>query len=240
MAAVAPLYPPVQRLALCQTVAAVGGVAIDGMRTAFGSHAGAAFFFDQASRTAERASFGARDADIDEYERDWSRMDLVGSAVLDRGVPVHNWEVYCESALPLLYTEFGRRFDLYHYVSAPLFGTRGNVVGLMNICRRARQRPFSSAEVRLAAAFAGFISAALVRVQNDRSSAPQNVLPGTLTPREWQVARMAAAGRNNLEIALQLGLARETVKQTLRRVFRKVEVNGRVQMAAKLAAHGLL
>lgn len=59
-----------------------------------------------------------------------------------------------------------------------------------------------------------------------------------LARRETQVARLAAAGRNNVEIARALGIARETVKQTLRRVYRKLEVNGRAQMAATMAARG--
>jgi DNA-binding CsgD family transcriptional regulator len=54
------------------------------------------------------------------------------------------------------------------------------------------------------------------------------------------VARLASAGRNNVEIALRLGIARETVKQTLRRVYRKLNVTGRAQMAAVLAQRGSL
>ena len=61
----------------------------------------------------------------------------------------------------------------------------------------------------------------------------------SLSPRELQIARLAARGRNNPEIALQLGLARETVKQTLRRAFRKLDARGRAQMAAKLVSSGM-
>jgi DNA-binding CsgD family transcriptional regulator len=61
----------------------------------------------------------------------------------------------------------------------------------------------------------------------------------TLSGRELQMARLVAAGRSNIEIALELGIARETVKQTLRRVYRKLDVNGRAQMAATLVLEGL-
>jgi DNA-binding CsgD family transcriptional regulator len=61
-----------------------------------------------------------------------------------------------------------------------------------------------------------------------------------LAPRELQVARLAAGGHNNLEIARALGLARETIQQALRRVYSKLQVSGRAQMAATLAVRGLL
>jgi DNA-binding CsgD family transcriptional regulator len=234
------LYPPVQRLARCRTVTDVSGVAIDGMRAAFGSHVGAAIFFDESLQTTDLTVFGARDVDLEEYQRDWRSTDLVCSAVVERAVPVHNWEVYREDAPPPLYTQFGRRLDLYHYLSAPLFGAHGTIVGFLNVCRRARLRPFAAMDTRLAGSFAGFISATLARVRAEASRSSETSATDMLTAREWQVARLAAAGRNNLEIALQLGLARETVKHTLRRVFRKLGANGRAQMVAKLASRGLL
>ena len=67
---------------------------------------------------------------------------------------------------------------------------------------------------------------------------PEGRSYAVLSYRELQVARLAAAGRNNLEIALQVGIARETVKQTLRRVYTKLGVNGRAQMASTMAARG--
>ena len=84
----------------------------------------------------------------------------------------------------------------------------------------------------------GFVSATLARVTELRT---EEAGPSAgLSFRELEAARLAAAGRNNVEIALRLGIARETVKQTLRRVYRKLDVNGRAQMAAVLARHGVL
>ena len=48
------------------------------------------------------------------------------------------------------------------------------------------------------------------------------------------------SGRDRAHATSPRRLARETVKQTLRRVFRKLDVNGRAQMAAKLASLQLL
>ncbi len=236
------LHPALQSLAQCQTLSDIGGVAIDGMRGAFGSHVGGCFFFDDALRTSHITAFGTRNVEDDalEYQREWVPADLVYKAAFERGAPAHNWQIYREDRLPLLYTQFGRRFDMYHYLVAPLFGSRGDIAGVLSFCRSARLRPFVASDLAMAATFTGFLSATLARVTACDPDASQGVAADTLTAREWQVARLAAAGRNNLEIALQLGLARETVKQTLRRVFRKIDVNGRAQMAAKLASCRLL
>lgn len=58
--------------------------------------------------------------------------------------------------------------------------------------------------------------------------------PG-LTPRELQVLAEIAAGQHNREIAADLGIAPDTVKGIVRRVFRKLGVRNRAQAAALAA-----
>jgi DNA-binding CsgD family transcriptional regulator len=62
----------------------------------------------------------------------------------------------------------------------------------------------------------------------------------SLTPRELEVARLVATGRDNREIAIHLGIARETVKQTLRRVYQRLGVRTRAEMTANLARQKLI
>jgi DNA-binding CsgD family transcriptional regulator len=130
----------------------------------------------------------------------------------------------------------GKRLLIYHYMSAPIFGSRGTLVGALNYCRRPQDRPFDVHALAMASALSGFVSATLARVTG--SAMPEDDGDAVLSHRELQVARLAAAGRNNLEIALQIGIARETVKQTLRRVYKKLGVNGRAQMASTMATRG--
>jgi DNA-binding CsgD family transcriptional regulator len=56
--------------------------------------------------------------------------------------------------------------------------------------------------------------------------------PAVLSPREREVARLAAAGLTNRAIAEQLSLSRRTVENHLHRVFGKLGVARRHDLAA--------
>ena len=56
-----------------------------------------------------------------------------------------------------------------------------------------------------------------------------------LTPSELRVARLAAQGRTNREIAYELYVTLKTVEGHLARAYAKLEITGRGQLARALA-----
>jgi DNA-binding CsgD family transcriptional regulator len=60
-----------------------------------------------------------------------------------------------------------------------------------------------------------------------------------LSPQELQVARIAARGQNNIEVAAALFVSRKTVEAHLTRVYRKLGIRSRTQLARILLANGI-
>ncbi|MDP9491127.1 MAG: helix-turn-helix transcriptional regulator [Actinomycetota bacterium] len=63
----------------------------------------------------------------------------------------------------------------------------------------------------------------------------RHVERGELTPTEDQVARLAASGAKNREIAEALFMSVKTVEWTLSKVYGKLEVRSKVELARKIA-----
>ncbi len=63
---------------------------------------------------------------------------------------------------------------------------------------------------------------------------------GYLSPREHQALKHVAFGLSNLEIGKQLGISRETVKEHVRAVIRKLEVRDRTGATAWAWANGVV
>jgi DNA-binding CsgD family transcriptional regulator len=60
--------------------------------------------------------------------------------------------------------------------------------------------------------------------------------PLELTPTEEQVAKLAAIGRTNREVAKELFISPKTVEANLARAYRKLGIASRAELGAVMAA----
>ncbi|MEV0028000.1 AAA family ATPase [Nocardia sp. NPDC050793] len=95
-------------------------------------------------------------------------------------------------------------------------------------------RRLSGARETFAAAGATQLVAAATTVQRRLAGGRAPGGPATLTPREREVAELAARGHPNKEIAHRLYLSPRTVEDHLSRILRKLDLTGRAGIAHKL------
>jgi DNA-binding CsgD family transcriptional regulator len=180
---------------------------------------------------------GLRQIHVEEYMTYWRSRDPILAAAVTRRLAVRDADVPdCRAQTrPPICFDFAKRLGVGAYLVAPVYGPDGGIAGTFHLCRRAHDSPFRVEHVEKMMVFSGFLSAMLARLHV--SNKEPNV---ELAPREYQVALLAGRGLTNPDIARQLGLARETVKQTLRRVYRKASVGSRTELAVHLARLGWL
>jgi DNA-binding CsgD family transcriptional regulator len=108
--------------------------------------------------------------------------------------------------------------------------------------RRQKRRSHAGAQLRTAyrmfdamgaAAFARRTRVELLAV-GGHPPEPAELAGPDLTPQETQVARLAAARVTNAEIATRLFVTTSTVEYHLTKVFRKLSITSRRQLAAAL------
>jgi DNA-binding NarL/FixJ family response regulator len=104
------------------------------------------------------------------------------------------------------------------------------------ILRRLKQKRRSRAALQAAVATFERLGARLwtASAEDELRRTAARRAPVGLTETEMQIARLAASGLSNPEIAAQVFVSRKTVEANLGRVYRKLGISSRVQLARAL------
>lgn len=202
----------------------------------FGVQRWGIYLFDEQSRLAAVDVCGVANVDafVECYEKVGRAVDPVLSYVVERHAPAHEelvlppggWK-QCE-----LYQRCCAYYDHEHIMTGPIVGS-GRLIGTVHFARVGDKPAFGSEEIVNLSAVCTHLSACIATLQT-RQTRPHSQLATRLTPRELQVAELVAQGLTNAEIGVQLWITRNSVKQALKRMFRKLNVSTRTEMVACL------
>jgi DNA-binding CsgD family transcriptional regulator len=158
----------------------------------------------------------------------------VARYIAERHTPVHEGLVTTPKAWKLICP----RPDHWHVMAGPII-ERSQVVGSVGCTRDKSMPAFDTQDLADLSAICLHLSAwtATVRFARSTTLEPQHQSFSTnrLTPRELQIANLVALGRTNAEIGNELWITENSVKQALKRMFRKLGVSSRTEMVAQLS-----
>jgi DNA-binding CsgD family transcriptional regulator len=159
----------------------------------------------------------------------------VARYLTERHAPVHEGLV----TSPKVWKMICPRPDHWHVMAGPIV-VRGQLVGAVGCTRDKSMPAFDTQNLADLSGICLHLSvwAATTRSRSvsEGKSSSQSFKQELLTARELQIVELVALGRTNAEIGTELWITENSVKQALKRMFRKLEVSSRAEMVAQLAA----
>ncbi|WNZ24825.1 GAF domain-containing protein [Leptolyngbya sp. NK1-12] len=223
-----------QAIATASTEQALRLRFMDQVSECFGVQRWGIYLFNDKNRLASFDVIGVSEAFVEQYERIGRAVDPVLQYVMANHAPAHE-----ELVLPMgewkrsaLYQTCCATHNHEHIMTGPIVG-RGQLIGTVQFARIGDTPAFNPNDVVRLSAVCLHLSASLAELRNP-FLVPPNPLLQRLTPREMQIANLVAKGLTNAEIGKDLWITENSVKQALKRMFRKVEVSSRTEMVAKL------
>ncbi|MEM8717915.1 MAG: LuxR C-terminal-related transcriptional regulator [Cyanobacteria bacterium P01_G01_bin.39] len=153
--------------------------------------------------------------------------------LVENHVPVHEevlltaqkWRAICP------------RWDHGHVMLGPIVDN-GSLIGALALTRDRHAKAFNQQNILELSALCLHISTQLIKMQSQqiKFNVNQDSIQ-RITPRELDIAELVAQGLTNAEIGKTLWIQENSVKQALKRMFRKLEVSSRAEMVAKLSRY---
>ena len=191
------------------------------------------YLLDESGGLQSSDAVGVSEDFIDRYQRFGISVDPVLRYVSQYHAPAHE-----ELVLPQgtwrqseLYQRCCSQHDHAHIMTGPIVG-QGKLIGTINFARLDEAKSFGPQDLANLGAVCSHFSARLAELR--RSAQEPNPWLNKLTPRERQISDLVAQGLTNAEIGAELWITQNSVKQALKRMFRKLNVSARTEMVAKL------
>lgn len=151
-------------------------------------------------------------------------------AAVHEGVILPNgvWQTICPRA------------DHGHVMVGPIV-THGQLVGGIAFTRHRDESAFNGDNLADLSALCLHLSTRIAQLRSKSVTFEQNAVnvdssrKNPLTPREIEIAELVAQGLTNAQIGTKLWITEHSVKQALKRMFRKLEVVSRAQLVARIA-----
>ena len=202
----------------------------------FGAQDWGIHLYDKQFRLASIDIRGIQNVDefVERYQKIGRDNDPLLSYVLQYHAPAHEKMIFSPDGYKQseIYQNFCAYYDHEHIAIGPIVG-EGRLVGAIYFARVEETHAFNNQDLANLSAVCNHLSANLATLRTKQTSI-NSPLAGRLTRRELQIADLVAEGLTNAEIGIQLWISRNTVKQTLKNIFRKLDVSARAQMVAKL------
>lgn len=166
----------------------------------------------------------------DRYQNSCNENNVMMQAMFQNCLPFHNLSLQSRHAWQNspIYQEVFQPFALEHVAIAPLFNREAQIFGYIYFLRNHECSVFTNQDLLKIANLANLLSMNFMALQ-----VPE--LTEYLTPREREIVNCVAKGFSNRDIAAQLYVSPETVKHSLKRLFRKFAVSNRAELIAKLS-----
>ena len=152
--------------------------------------------------------------------------------LVDFHTPVHEELVTTPKAWKLICP----RPDHWHVMAGPIIDG-GQLVGAVGCTREKSMSAFDNQDLADLGAVCLNLSTwtATLRLTQCIMKTKQTLSSSLLTPRELEIANLVALGRTNAKIGNELWITENSVKQALKRMFRKLKVSSRAEMVAQLS-----
>lgn len=223
-----------QAIATAQTEQELRFRFMDRASNLFGVQRWGIYLLDRHNHLADFDVHGVSDAFVERYEKLGRAVDPVMNYVLRHHAPAHEELVLPNGAWKQsdLYQRCCAEYAHEHIMTGPIVGY-GQLIGTIHFARVGDVSAFGFRELFNLSAVCSHLSACLAHLRTE-SELPRNRFMQRLTVRELQIADRVAQGLTNAAIGRELWITENSVKQALKRMFRKTEVSTRTELVAKL------